>query len=241
MSPDLLFTIRTCDRSPKPNYLARTVQSLWSGGVPSAAIHLFPTDPDVAWLPDLPGVHVYPPDQRRTANANGLAPIALLDAIPADWIILSEDDLEWCADPLGSMARWLDDHARSDVRVYRFFAFDALQRTEHPHAATAPLREQKGSQVVALRADHARRLAAWAAAHPRTWRPPGAPFQDRPHDGFDKLIGYWALQDRPSVTVGLVSRPFFVRHLGVHSVLHPFGRTMDAHFSGQPYGVSVCG
>ena len=241
MLPSLLFTIRTADRSPRANYLARTVQSLWSGGVPSAAIHVFPTAPDLAWMPDLPGVHVYQPDARRTPNQNGLAPIALLEAIPADWIILSEDDLDWCDDPLGSMARWLEDHARSDVRVYRFFAFDPLQRTEHPHACLAPLREQKGSQVVALRADHAKRLAAWALAHQTTWRPKGAPYQDHPTTGFDKLIGYWALQDRPSVTVGMVSRPFFVRHIGVESAIHHFGRTMDAHFSARSYEGTPCG
>ena len=43
-----------------------------------------------------------------------------IDQIDADWIILSEDDLEWCADPLGSMARWLEAHATPDVLVYRF-------------------------------------------------------------------------------------------------------------------------
>jgi hypothetical protein len=195
-------------------------------------VHVFPTDPDVRWIgPDDPTMLLYPPTERRTANANGLAPMALLDQIAADWIVLSEDDVEWCADPIGSMTRWLEAHALPEVLVYRFFAFDRLTPVS-AHAATAPLREQKGSQVVALRSRDARRFAAWAAARPLDWRPAGAPFQDRPHDGFDKLVGYWALQDRPQVKTGLVSVPFLVRHLGVESSLHRHGMRRDSQFIG---------
>lgn len=226
----LLFTMRTSDRAPKQNYLAATLDSLRRGGVAGSDVHVFPTDPDVAWLPPAP-MTVHAPLGRRRANANGIAPIALLDQIDADWIVLSEDDLEWCADPIGSMTRWLEAHATTDVIMYRFFAFDRLAPVS-AHAGTAPLREQRGSQVVALRSEDARRFAAWATAHPLDWRPKSAPFQHRPHDGFDKLLGYWALQDRPAVTTGLVSRPFFVKHLGVQSSLHSRGVQMNAQFIG---------
>ena len=230
----LLPTMRTANRYPKENYLFQTIESLRRQGVAGSDIHVFPTDPDVRWLEHrIPyqAMTVHAPTERRRANANGLAPIALLDTMPADWIILSEDDLQWCADPLGSMARWLEVHARPDVLVYRFFAFDALTRASR-YAAEAPLREMRGSQAVALRTADARRFAKWAREHPLTWRPKGAPFQDRPHDGFDKLIGYWALAERPDVTTGLVSRPFFVKHIGVQSSLHGHGRRMDQHFIG---------
>lgn len=230
----LLFTMRTADRSPKRNYLGATVESLRRQSVAGADIHVFPTGPDTGWmLTQVPyqAVTVHTPIERRHANANGIAPIALLDRIEADWIILSEDDLEWCADPLGSLSRWLETYATPDVMIYRFFAFDRV-KVVSAHAATAPLREQKGSQVVALRAADARRFAAWAMAHPLDWRPNGAPFQHRPHDGFDKLLGYWALQDRPDVTTGLVSQPFFVKHLGVQSSLHGRGIRMDRQFIG---------
>lgn len=226
----ILFTVRTSDRAPKRNYLEATLESLRRGGVAGEDVHVFPTDPDVAWLPSAP-MSVHAPLARRRPNANGIAPIALLDQVDADWIVLSEDDLEWCADPIGSLARWLEAHATPDVMIYRFFAFDRLTPVS-AHAASAPLREQKGSQAVALRSADARRFAAWATAHPLDWRPKDAPFQHRPHDGFDKLLGYWALQDRPDVTTGLVSRPFFVRHLGVQSSLHSRGIRMDAQFIG---------
>lgn len=229
----LLFTIRTADRAPKKNYLGATIRSLVAGGVAATDIHVVPTDPDFGWMLDelhVP-IRLHAPVERRRPNENGVACVALLDRHDADWIILSEDDLEFCADPLGSMARWLETYQQPDVVMYRFFAFDRLTQVS-AHAATAPLCEQKGSQAVALRAADARRFAAWATAHPLDWRPKKAPFQDRPHDGFDKLLGYWALQDRPSVTTGLVARPFFCRHLGVESSLHSRGVRMDQQFIG---------
>lgn len=230
----LLFTMRTADRSPKKNYLGATIASLKASGVHGSDVHVFATSPDLEWLMYEPHdpVCLYPPMVRRHANENGIAPIALLDKIDADWIILSEDDLLWCSDPIGSMSRWLETYATPDVLVYRFFAFDKLTPVS-AHAATAPLREMKGSQAVALRAEDARRFAAWAKAHPLDWRPKSAPFQHRPHDGFDKLLGYWALQDRPEVTTGLMSRPFFVRHIGTESSLHSRGVRMDAQFIGE--------
>jgi len=230
----LVLAIRTADRSPKKNYLRTTVQGLRGHGVAGSDIHVFPTDPDMGWLlteVTAGDVTVHPPSARLRANENAIRMIGLLDVIDADWIVLSEDDLEWCPDPIESMSRWLGAYHHPDVSIYRFFAFDTLKPV-HSHLATAPLREMRGSQAVAMRAADARRFAAWAKSHPLNWRPKGAPFQDRPHDGFDKLLGYWALQDRPSMTTGLVSRPFFVKHLGVQSSLHRFGVRKDAEFIG---------
>jgi len=227
----LLLTIRTADRSPKKNYLRATVDSLRGGGVPWSDIHIFPTDLAREWMRPYPDAVLHWPERTMRANENAIRMIGLLDEIDADWIVMSEDDLEWCPDPIESMSRWLGTYHHPDVSIYRFFAFDTLKPVG-AHVGTAPLREMRGSQVVAMRAADARRFAAWAKAHPLDWRPKGAPFQDRPHDGFDKLLGYWALQDRPSMTTGLVSRPFFVKHLGVQSSLHRFGVRKDAEFIG---------
>ena len=233
----LLFTIRTADRAPKRNYLGATVKGLQQQGMSGADIHVFPTDPEIGWmLSEVPygSVTIHPTKTSLRANANGIRPIALLDTIDADWIILSEDDLEWCADPIGSMSRWLETYQQPDVVMYRFFAFDRLTQVS-AHATTAPLCEQRGSQAVALRAEDARRFAAWAQAHPLDWRPKGAPFQNRPHDGFDKLLGYWALQDRPEMRTGLVSRPFFVKHTGVQSSIHSRGVRRDEQFGANAW------
>ncbi len=199
----ILFTIRSCAK--RRDMLAGTLRSLKS---------------DVT-------VQV---NDALTPNMNGVSQIdALTDE---DWIVMSEDDLDWCADPVGSVTRWLKEHVRPEVTVYRFFAFDPLEPVS-AHCSKAPLREMKGSQAVALRAADARRFAVWARQHPLDWRPKGAPFQNEPHKGFDKLIGYWALQDRSDVTYGLVSNPFFVKHMGRESSLYSRAIHRDARFAGS--------
>lgn len=204
----ILITIRSCDK--RATMLRRTLLSMGNTAI-QVMLNL---------------------NDRLSPNENGIAQVDLLT--DEDWIVMSEDDLAWCADPIGSMSRWLEDFALPEVMVYRFFAFDRLEPLS-AHVARAPLREMKGSQVVAMRAADARRFAVWARKHPLDWRPKDAPFQDQPHTGFDKLLGYWALQDRPAVKHGLVSRPFFVRHLGRKSSIHARAIHRDAEFAGTAW------
>ena len=239
----VIFTIRTANRAPKRNYLGQTIKSL--GNTDAQRLHIFPTDPDIRWLlEDIgdPCATVHVPTRRYTPNANGIRQVSALDDVDADWIVMLEDDLECCAHPMQSMVRWLDDRARPDVAVYRFFALPGtpIQRLGRD-AGLSPLIEMRGSQAVAMRAADARAFAAWASAHPTDWRPRQAPFQDRPERGFDKLIGYWALQHYPSQKSGLVSQPFFVRHIGTESILHSRGVRNDALFAGKgwSYGREV--
>jgi len=232
----LLITIRTADRTPKRNYLGQTVRAFVQGGAEPGSIHIFPTDPDVRWLlyeiGDSP-VTVHLPDKRCTPNENGIRQVEALNDTEAEWIGLFEDDLELCADPVGSMVRWLADQAQPDVQVYRFFA---LPRTpvakQMPHATLSPLKEMRGSQAVVLRNLDARFFAEWAKAHPHDWRPKEAPFQDRTDRGFDKLIGYWALKRWPKQPLGMVSRPMMVRHMGVESAMYSHGLQNDREFAG---------
>lgn len=242
MGVKLLITIRTANRAPKRNYLGQTVTAFAAGGVEPGAIHLFPTDPDIGWLlhevGDLP-VTVHLPDHRCAPNENGIRQVQALNEVDAEWIALCEDDLQTCADPVGSMARWLEDQARPDVAVYRFFALPKTPvMTQIDGADFTPLREMRGSQAIVLRAADARDFAAWATAHPRDWRPTDAPFQDRPDRGFDKLVGYWALQRYPKQPLGMVSRPMLVRHVGIESALYSRGLHNDAAFAGTAYRYS---
>lgn len=232
-----LVTMRTADRTPKPNYLATTVRSFLAGGCDPSDIHLFPTSPDVAWLTTeldgLPDVCVHVPDRLRGPNENGIRQVSALEDVAADWIGLFEDDIELCADPVGSMTRWLSMYARPDIHVYRFCALPQTPtRAYRPEAVLCPLREMRGSQAVVLRADDALAFREWATQHPKDWRPKGAPFQDKPDRGFDKLVGYWALQHDPLQTQGLLSRPMMVRHIGRQSALHSHGISDDRAFAG---------
>lgn len=238
--PTIAITIRTANRRPKgPNYLGQTVRGLVAQGVAPADVNLFPTAPETGWLarelgPLAEAVTIHAPRVQRTPNANGLAQVSVLDVVDADWVLLLEDDLEFCADVVGSMQRWLARHASEQYRVYRFFSFGHAVR-HLSEASEYPLREQRGSQAVALRAADARDLVAWQAQHTLTWRPHMAPFSNHREKGFDKLIGYWALARWPQQTVGLVSRPFFVRHVGDVSSLHQRAIRNDGNFAGAAW------
>lgn len=247
----VLLTIRTANRAPKRNYLGATVRALLAGGCDPSALHLFPTHPDVRWmdreLAGLPAVPIHVPDTVRTSNANGIAQVAALDAMDAEWIGLFEDDVEPCADLLGSLTRWLADHAEPALHVYRLSALPGTPTRRYaPHADLFPLREMRGSQAVILRAEDARRFVEWATTHATSWRPADAPYQDHPLTrGLDKLIGYWALATWPDQPSGLLSRPMLVRHIGRESSLYSHGVMNDRAFAGttwsyQAEGVRTC-
>ena len=238
----MLYTVRTADRTPEEK-LSRvgTVRTLLTQGVDPSDLHLFPTDPDIRWmdreLADLPTIHIHVPAYRLTPNANGIRQVSALDWSDAEWIALLEDDLACCSAAL--LTAWLAEHVQPAIHVYRWFALPGTPLRRPWRGATrsalAPLREMRGSQAVILRAAEARLFADWATAHPRDWRPVGAPFQDRPDRGFDKLIGYWALAQWPQQPDGLVALPMLVNHIGRQSVLHSHGLRNDAQFAGSTW------
>lgn len=247
----LLFTIRTANRAPKRNYLGQTVRQMLarSQDFPPSDLHIFPTDPDIAWLhrelgdvpwldrdwDRLPVVRVHVPDHHCAPNANGVRQVRV-DGNPTDWLVMLEDDVEVCADFYGSVERWLTDYADPDIHVYRLHALpETPLKRVGKYAALAPLREMKGSQAVVLRMWDALLFASWATAHPRNWRPKDAPFQQHPERGFDKLIGYWALQQWPDQPNGLVALPMLVNHIGRESALHSHGLRNDARFAGAQW------
>lgn len=232
-----LVTIRTADRSPKRNYLGATVRAFLAGGCDPSLIHLFQTHPDVRWLSreldGLPPITIHAPEQARTSNENGIAQVTALDSVDAEWIGLFEDDLETCADVVGSTLRWLSDHAVPEMHVYRLFALPGTPTKRYgAHAALHPLREMRGSQAVILRAPEARMFGSWATAHKTDWRPADAPYRDQPTKGFDKLIGYWALATWPDQRFGLLSQPMMIRHVGRESSLYSHGLANDRAFAG---------
>lgn len=240
----IAIAIRTADRSPGPAYVGRTVRALLDQGVPNNEIHVFPTSPDIEWMHEpmrgLP-VRLHVPEAPQNPNENGRRLVTVLETVDADWLVMLEDDLAFCADFVGSAARWLADHERPDVHVYRFCAFGVPVK----HGETwslYPLREQRGSQAVALRASDARAFAQWASEHHTNWRPRMAPFQNQRTNGFDKLVGYWALSAWPNQPFGLVSRPQMVRHVGMTSGIHRHRRSIsnEGVWSRDAYMGAVC-
>ena len=49
----LAILMRTADRGPARDYLSQSLVPLRRQGVAREQIHLFPTSPDLAWLPPL--------------------------------------------------------------------------------------------------------------------------------------------------------------------------------------------
>lgn len=230
----ITFAIRTACRARK-NYLWQTVRSLISAGVEPTRIHVFPTSPDVLWLGHElcgQGVPLHVPSAPRSPNENGVALVLALAATPADWLLMLEDDVTVCADFEGSALRWLDAHATPTVHVYRFCAF-GNRVARHKEYSEYPLREQRGSQAIALRAEDAFDFGQWATEHHEVWRPPLAPFQNQRTTGFDKLVGYWALSRWPAQKVGYVSEPHFVKHVGLEGSMHGRTITNEASFAGE--------
>jgi hypothetical protein len=236
--PRVALTIRTADRAPHPNYVGHTVRRLVAQSVEPAALHVCATAPDVRWLDRaLEGVAVtrHVPDRKLSPNENGLAQIAAVDAASADWILLLEDDLAFCADFVGSVQRWLVAHARPDRHVHQFFGF-AMPPAARPPVYDVSLLKLRASQAIALRLSDALDFAAWGAAHLQTWRrrtPWGSTSGD-PRIAFDKFIAAWALTRWPGQP-GLMSHPHFVKHVGLRSSIHGATMRNDAGFGGEAW------
>ena len=229
--PTLAITMRTVDRSPKPNYVGGTLRRLVAQGVDPAAIHLCLTDPDTRWLDREIGnlaVTRHVPARRLTPNENGLAQIRVLDPACAEWVLLLEDDLAFCADFVGSTQRWLQRAARPDRHVYRLFSF-RLRPAGRP-AYDWPLKNMCGTQAVLLRMADAQDFLAWADANLETW----GGFRGNAKIAFDKLMAAWALARWPTVP-GVMSHPLFVQHIGDVSSIHPRAARMDGLFAGEAW------
>jgi hypothetical protein len=214
--PRVAISIRTANRTP--NYLGATVRQLVAQGMDPALIHVCATAPEVGWLDrELAGMAVtrHVPDRRLSPNQNGLALIRVLDPLQYDWVLLLEDDLEFCADFLGSVQRWLQRVARPSRHVYRLCGF----RMQPPHRGVMAydwtLYGMGGSQAVLLRMADALDFVAWADVNMAEWARPRA----NKEVAFDKLISAWALHRWPD-TPGMVSHPNFVNHIGATSSLH---------------------
>lgn len=230
-SPRIAITMRTANRRPKgPNYVGSTVRRLVDQGIPADAIQVCATDPDVSWLVrELDGVRVsvHIPNKRLTPNENGLAQIANLDPSRYDWVLLLEDDLEFCADFLGSLKRWLVAHGRADRHLFRFFAFGVPGGSGRAAYDDKTLDRYRGSQAVALRMDDALDFLAWSRANLLTW----GGFRGNAKIAFDKLLASWHQKRWPGVPA-VLSAPFLVRHIGDVSSLHPKAQRNDRMFGG---------
>lgn len=226
------IVMRTTER-PKENYLKRTIAALVDQGVSGVRVQCSKVT-DAAWVqhelgPLADSIVLMPADRDLSPNATGLAALASVDFDACDWVLLLEDDLQFCKRFVPSVQRWLSTHARADRNVFRFWGFHRPPN-QRVHAFDHPLPQMAASQAVALRRDDARDFLAWATANLTTWRLPG---KADPGVAFDKLIAAWSLARWPN-RPGVLSWPFFVDHIGRHSSIHDRGG-MGPGFAGRQW------
>lgn len=234
----VVLTIRTADRSPKRNYIGGTLKRLHQQGVDLASVQVCFTSPDLGWfdaeLRGLPRPTCHVPAEKLGPNLNGLAQIEAGLATGAEWIIALEDDLEFCADFVSSVTAWLQDHARADRHVFRFFGF-----ANAPRGVSAydwPLEKLRGSQAIAFRRADALDFVQWGNQHAHDWvgRVKWRSPTTNPLIAFDKFVAAWSLERWPGVP-GVMSSPHLVNHVGDQSSIHSRGVRNDAPFGGLSY------
>lgn len=228
--PSVALVMRTSDRrrAERPvreNYVTRTVSRLVDQGVSTLLLHVSKLT-DIAWIQQelgpelLAQVHLVTPTRDLTANETALAGLAATDLDAYDWVLMLEDDLDFCRDFLLSVRRWLQVYARPDRNVFRFFG-SFTPHDKRVHAFEHVLTKLRASQAIALRREDAKDFLAWGWANHGTWRGSG-PLSAKPGIAFDKFVATWALSRWPG-RPGVLSWPFFVDHIGVQSSLHVTG------------------
>ncbi len=239
--PSVALTMRTANRTPKRNYLKGTLQHLANQGFDLTDLHLCVTKPGSEWLAGqfkglqkTPTLHI--PKTILNANQNGLAQARHGIETGAAWVVMLEDDLDFCADFVNSLRRWLKDADRPTRHVFRCFGFTTPPQGFKGSFYDWPLPMLRGSQAICLRRDDAIDFLEWGTKHinswcrTTSWRNPTA----NPGIAFDKFVAAWATAKWPRVPC-VMSHPYFVNHIGNESSIHSRGVRNDAPFAGTAW------
>jgi glycosyltransferase involved in cell wall biosynthesis len=151
---------------------------------------------------------------RRSRNANAVACLKVGIASGAPWVLFIEDDVEVCKDFLGSVDRWLHDHARRDRHLYSFctpYKDVAKATMAGQQTWDFPIQAFYGNQALAFMRADAMLAASWIESRMQTWDT---------GQGFDLLLKEWAKARWPGVHHFLSSAPSLVQHVGQESSIH---------------------
>ena len=139
-----------------------------------------------------------------TPNENGCLALEMAECQDTDWVIFLEDDAGLIDDFMGSVERWIEDHATDDIHVYPLGA-----QYKFPEGATAwvyPLDHYYCSVAFVIRRSMIPSLVEYFRARPAV------------NQGFDLMIAEWHRTVSPSNHL-LTPVPCFVEHLGDESTL----------------------
>ena len=202
---DIAVVIVTRDRTPLKNYLPDTLAALARSGVlVSDRLHSLQTITS----------------NTRTASENVAATLHAGADTGAPWVLFLEDDVDVCADFLGSVGRWLDQYAHRNT-VFSFSVPHSAINLETTQYWKYPIEYFCCTQALAMRREDAQSLAEYLDAHPTYTG----------HDGgvstgaYDLHIRDWARQRWPAMEFFGASNPSFVQHVGYDSVITP-GRSL---------------
>lgn len=212
--------MRTCDRAPGPNYLRKTFDNARRAGFFQSP-HLTSFDVVVSppvtkslrralsLAPDFVTVH----EARRALTPNEAATEAhaLANWRGADYVLFLEDDLDFCSDFLGSVARWLEDHDNTNVRDegYPLFVFGHVLGG-HPRATAEEWKASGfyGTQCYAVPKERHGHLVEWLSENPQYDDGRGT----RVNRCHDLRLHNWA--DEIGAQFFLATSPSFVSHIG---------------------------
>ena len=215
--------------APRPNYLGATLDALTRAGVwTSPSLHslrivdsgsdeeqdFWRTEIGVrvpASARHLVSIDAPPTGQRRTLHQTASRAIQLASATTADWVLVLEDDLDVCADFLGSVAAWLSDH--DGLSVLYAFGANYVQVAQSAHYGRTswpyPVHAFYGAQALAWRRADAAQCAAWLGEDPA--------YHGKRTRGHDLLLQEWGRSR--GVSHFLASAPSFVDHVGATTTL----------------------
>lgn len=222
---DIAVVISTFDRSPRANYLPETLANLERAGVFLSdrlhGLHLVDSGSASDWpLPALDAlseliVHVHPSAVGKVSAKQNCARALRIGAESgAQWVLHLEDDLDVCADFLGSVGRWLDRWYTADRALYAFSSDNAFIEHCQRHGLTSweyPVDWFWGFQCFAMRPEAAISLAAWLEAHPIYTHHDGRPDEN----AHDLEAHRWAAHYGHRYFRGSV--PSFVQHIGIET------------------------
>lgn len=215
--------IKTWDRG-EDNYLGETVINLERSGVLDSAHLAAPIllvdsgsrDPDEfvhrelarCSRRDVFGLN----SEKRTLHQNAAAAIRLASMRDADYVLVLEDDLDFCSRFLESVASWLEDHFNPAFPMFVFGAnYDPIAESCRRLKTSwkYPVSIFYGAQALVWKTKVAVQLAEWLGPDPSYGLK-----QTRDH-GHDLLLQRWGASLGASCF--LASAPSFVQHVGRRS------------------------
>ena len=257
---DLAVVIPTINRSPKPNYLSRTLTSLAKSVETNSNtdnVQLFIVD-ELAFsnLREYPEAN-FPIHWRAFKSVERQQPyLKIVDCLKVGdkyarkWVLLLEDDVIVCKDFFGSVLRWLDaDRSRQfsvqctrtvmgqEVQFAKIVSFGSaypnvkLAREVGFDGIMIPANEFYGTQAIAMRPETALDIARYLESSPRCKERPGE---------YDLAIADWVQETQPDFHYIGASCPSFVQHIGRESSIREGGTFFEFDsFPGEDWKYEV--